>query len=372
MNKPSQRIASIDALRGFDMLWITGAEAIIVALAALSNWPIFDSLAYHMQHAPWAGFRFYDNIFPMFLFLAGVTIPFSILGRKERGDSMTSIWRHMLKRLIVLFLFGLVVNGAFAHNWAGLSNIRYASVLGRIGIAWFLASALSLYCGIRVQALIFVFILLAYWAVVMLIPVPGFGAGILTPEGNLEGYIDRLLLPGIKYIKVMDPEGILSTFPAITTAMLGVFTGHLLKVDDQRISRYKKTLYMFLAGIALLCIGRVWSIWFPIIKSMWTSTFVLFAGGVDLLFLSFFYLIIDVWNFKKWSVIFRVIGMNSILIYLCTEGVMPFYNTRNHLLNVFVSGFLPAYQPLVSAIGLLLVEWFFLYFLYKKKIFLKV
>lgn len=367
-----QRIASIDALRGFDMLWIAGGEAIIIALSNITGLPVFNWLSFHMEHAEWAGFRFYDNIFPLFLFLAGVSFPFSLAKRKFNKDSNLKIYRHIFTRVLILIFLGCLVNGMLANSWNGFSQVRYASVLGRIGLAWGIAAVLTMHFDVRKLIIITGSILVGYWLSMMFIPVPGYGAGVMTVEGNLASYIDRLYLPGVLYCGVMDPEGLFSTIPAVATALLGVLTGYFIKSTDKRFSPFRKAMLMALSGILLIVLGQLWSLHFPIIKSIWTSSFVLMAGGFDLLLLSLFYLIIDVWHWHKWAFAFTVIGMNSITIYLCVQGALRFSTTRDFFFTAPISLFSPLYQPLVAACLLVLVEWGFLYFLYKKGIFFKV
>ena len=369
MDKP-ERLVSLDALRGFDMIWITGGEGLIFSLAALTGWPVFAWAKTQMQHVPWDGFVFYDMIFPLFLFIAGVSMPFSILKRKNRGDSLKSIYWHLLKRLFLLLLLGLIYNRLLYFNF---EHQRWASVLGRIGLAWFFAAIIVLNTSVRRQVLWFIGILLSYWAVMKLIPVPGFGPGVLTPEGNLCAYIDQQLLPGfLCCYQYGDNEGILSTFPAIATALLGALTGHFLALENPRLNGLKKGLLLLAAGIAFLGAGKAWSFVFPIIKNLWTSSYVLFAGGWSLILLAIFYLIIDVWKIRRWSLPFVVIGLNSITIYMLCAGIINFQTMNQFFFTGVIQFFSEPVQPVITAIGILLCEWVLLYFLYKKKIFLKV
>jgi len=286
----TERLKSLDALRGFDMFWICGGEVIIEALAKYTHWPVFEWMHLQMQHAEWNGFHFYDMIFPLFLFLAGVSLPFSIQTRKARGESDKQIHRHLLIRCLILIGLGIVYNGGLYLDWP----IRFASVLARIGLGWYFASLIVLHFNRRMQFVWFGGILLFYWAVMMLIPVPDYGSGVLTLEGNLSAFIDRLLLPGRLYDGVMDPEGLLSTIPAISTALLGTFTGYLLNDKSEKLSKYRKWLVVLGVGVLLVIVSSIWNTVFPINKKMWTSSFVLCAGGMSMIFLSVFYLIIDV------------------------------------------------------------------------------
>jgi predicted acyltransferase len=217
----------------------------------------------------------------------------------------------------------------------------------------------------------FVGLLVGYWAAMKLIPVPGFGAGDLTMDGSLAGYVDRMLLPGRLYRGVHDPEGLLSTIPAISTALLGAFAGTLLRRDLPGVTRQRKALILAGAGVAGLLLGYLWGFAFPINKNLWSSSFVLFAGGWSLLLLALFYAVIDVWGYTKWAFFFVVIGMNSILIYMAGRFIDFAYTT-----DFFFKGLLsPLGEPVQRVLwwtGFVLVEWAFLYFLYRKKTFLRV
>jgi predicted acyltransferase len=365
----SKRLISLDALRGFDMLWIMGGERIITALANLTGASALIWAANQMDHVEWNGFHFYDLIFPLFLFIAGVSLPFSLDKRLSSGESKVKIYRHLFVRLIILIIFGIIYNGFLQFNWG---HIRYPSVLARIGLGWFFAALIVLNFKPQWWFAWFGGILLFYWGILKLIPVPGFGAGNLTMEGSIVGYIDRLLVPGHLYRDIHDPEGILSTIPAVSTALLGAITGHFLGVPNQRISGVKKALWIGLAGIVSLGVGWLWGLIFPINKNLWTSSFVLYAGGWSLLMLAIFYLIIDVWGWKKWAFFFIVIGMNSITIYMLQAGIINFRSSTEFFFGGIIKSFAENWQPLIAAIGYTTVCWVFLYILYRKKIFLKV
>lgn len=366
----TQRLASLDALRGFDMLWITGGQKIVFALATVTGLPSLQWLNTQMHHVEWNGFAFYDMIFPLFLFLSGVSMPFSFSKRLEKGESKNRIYLHALKRMLLLVLFGMIYNGVFHSSF---NEMRFASVLGRIGIAWFLAALIYLNTSLRGQIIWFWAILVSYCLAMLFIPVPGFGAGVLTPEGNLSGYIDRLILPGKLYIEnTMEAEGILSTIPAISTALLGVFAGHFLKISDEKIDRIKKSIILIVSGMAFLIIGMAWSTFFPINKMLWTSSFVLFVGGLSLMLLGVFYFIIDALNYKKWSFFFTVIGLNSITIYLVQYKIIDFNKVRDFLFGTLINSMPEFIKPVLSQSIYVFLIWAFLYFLYKNKIFLKI
>lgn len=370
------RLQSLDALRGFDMLWIISGEQIAEGLSTATGWPAMKWLAGQLHHTPWNGFTFYDLIFPLFIFVAGVSMPYSFgkrfgkPGSGNRAEVKKIIYRSLAKRTVILILLGMIVNQA--QRFTGFQDIRFASVLGRIGLACFFAALIFLNCRLRTQILWFLFILLGYWAVMSLVPVPGYGRGVLTPEGNLAGYIDRCLLPGKVLRGSYDPEGILSTIPAAATAMLGIFTGQLLRHHFRRITDLKKAGLLLLAGIVLLGLGLLWNGVFPINKNIWTSSFVLYTGGWSLLLLGLFYLLIDVWRLKSWSLPLVWIGSNSILIYLLAHGVVDFRHTSGFLFGGLFHMAADSWTPFLTGVGVLVIQLSLLGFLYRKKWFWKI
>lgn len=365
----TERLQSIDALRGFDMFWITGGQKIISALMVVTGWPVFRWWHGQMEHVQWEGFAFEDLIFPLFLFLAGVSMPFSFAKRLDKGDSKKKIYQHAFIRMVLLVMLGLFYNRILELDQ---EHFRLPSVLGRIGIAWFLAALIYLNASFRWQLVWFAGLLTGYCMIMLWVPVPGYGAGVLTVEGNLAGYVDRLLIPGKFYLGVMDPEGLLSTIPAVSTALLGVFTGQFLRTHNNRLSPARKGYLILGAALVSLLLGWAWGLFFPVIKNLWTSSFVLYAGGWSLLFLGVFYLVIDVWRFRKWAFFFVVIGMNPVTIYLVQYRIIQFNVVRDAFLGGLIRLSPPALQQVLSAIGYVACVWLFLYILFRKKIFLKV
>jgi predicted acyltransferase len=376
LTKKSERLISLDALRGFDMFWIIGGGTLFEALAKYTHWPVLNWWAVQLTHVEWQGFRFEDLIFPMFLFIAGVSTPFSIRKRLQLGHTRKQIYIHAFVRLVVLILLGfLLANGGI--QGFDFNKYRYTHVLMRIGIGWFFATVIYLNTGVRGQLLWFTGLLLGHWAMLVFVPVPGYGAGVMTPEGNFAGYVDRLLLPGQffqwYFPGILDPEGLLGHITGVAMGLLGIMTGQFLLSDNEQLTGLRKGILLAVAGIVCLGIGLAWDMVLPIIKKIWTSSFVIFAGGWSLILLSVFYIVIDVWKFKKWSFFFVVIGSNSILIYACQSGVIDLRRTS----NFFFKGFInltadPSLRAVLAAFAYLLVSWLFLYFLYRRKIFFKV
>ncbi|MDH4092543.1 MAG: DUF5009 domain-containing protein [Cyclobacteriaceae bacterium] len=363
----SKRLYSLDALRGFDMFWIMGAEEIFHGLAKITESPFFLAISNQLTHPDWHGFHFYDLIFPLFLFLAGVATPYSIGGQLEKGKSRNQLLWRVIKRGMILVLLGVIYNNGLALK--PISEIRFGSVLGRIGLAYMFANIIYLYTKQRGQIIWFCGLLLGYWLLLLFNSAPGFPKGDLTMEGNFVSYLDRLIMPGKLYLGIHDPEGLVSTVPAIGTGLLGIYAGNLLK--NSPLTMQRKALQLFVMGLIFLAVAQLWNTVFPINKNLWTSSFVLHVGGWSLLLLALFYYIVDILGYKKWAFFFVVIGMNSILIYMSGQFIRWRYTTE----AIFQWLFQLVGDPisvLVYALCYVLVKWVFLYFLYRKNVFLRV
>jgi len=369
-SKPvSRRLQSLDALRGFDMFWIMGGETIFTGLAVVTGWPLFKWCAEQLEHVEWHGFHFYDMIFPLFLFIAGISFPFSLSKRISSGEDKARIYRHVIYRGLILVLLGILYNNGVRFK---LDELRYGSVLGRIGLAWMFAALIFMNTKLSWRIVWFWALLIGYWLLLALVPAPdGNGADVFSQDGNFASYVDRILLPGKLYRGNHDPEGILSTVPAISTALLGMFTGEFLLSGFLNDKLVKKALVIAGAGIIFIIIGKIWDNFFPINKNLWTSSFVCYVGGLSLILFSIFYLIIDVWNLRKWAFFFVVIGMNPITIYLANR-IINFRQAAKFFFGGFTEILPETWTQLINGIGVTAVGWVFLYFLYKKKIFLKV
>jgi predicted acyltransferase len=360
-----QRLLSLDALRGFDMFWIIGGEGIVKAAAELTHWRWLEWFAGQLEHPKWHGFALYDLIFPLFLFIAGVAMPFSFEKRLERGDTRGQLYRHVIVRGLLLVLLGMIYNGLLKFDFA---NQRYPSVLGRIGLAYLFAALIVLNTGVRGQVLWIVALLAGYWAALRFIPVPGFGAHDLTPGHTLTDYIDRMLIPGRLYVGDRDPEGLLATIPAIGTALLGAVTGKWLK--SERFNECIKTAAMIVAGLLCWAAAQLWNREFPINKNLWTSSFVLQCAGLSLLLLALFYLVVDVWRLRAWAFPLIVIGSNSIFIYMAAHFI-DFEYTAQAIFGGALGG-TGVYHDLLLEVSVVIVKWLLLYVMYKKRIFLRV
>ena len=353
----------IDALRGFDMLWIIGGAEVLVSLCKASGIGFLSNMEVNFDHS-WGQFHFYDIIMPLFLFIVGAVMPISFRNRLNKGADKKSLYKHIFRRVLILFILGLIASG----HWLTFDTSKmhlWTDTLHAIAVGYLVSSILILETNRKVQLIVTGSLLVAYWLVMAFIPIPGVGAGFFEPDKNLALYVDNAVLghwqegAGWTYI--------LSNMTFICSVMLGVFAGQLLMSD---LKPLKKAGMLALIGIGCILAGKIWGIWFPIIHHLWTSSLVLFAGGLSFLLLALFYLVIDVWGYRKWSFFFVVIGMNAIAVYVATH-LFDF----TLIGNVFVGGLLKwlgAWAPFVEASAALAVIWLILYWMYKTKTFIKI
>jgi len=364
----TQRLISLDALRGFDMFFIVGAGGLVNGLRKISDTGPIRILANQLEHKPWAGFHFEDLIFPLFVFIVGVSLVFSLTKTIEQSGRRAAILR-ILRRFILMYFLGIFYYGGFSTPFA---EIWLLGVLQRIALCYLFASLL--FCYLKPKALVGVCsgLLIGYWALMSFVPVPGHGAGNFESGMNLANYVDKQFLPLRKWDGDHDPEGLLSTLPAIANCLLGVFAGLLLQ--NPTVSARKKVGYLIaagLAGLAGLAAGWLWHLNFPVIKKLWTSSYVLVASGYSCLLLAAFYQIIDVWKWQKWAMPFIWIGVNSITIYLAGP-LIDFEKIALRLVGGQLNGYFGRYGELLVAVVSLGVGFWCLLFLYQRKIFLRV
>ena len=364
----SRRLVSLDAFRGLA----------IAAMILVNNPGTWANIYPPLAHAEWHGWTPTDLIFPFFLFIVGVSMTFSFARRLEGGDR-SHLYRQILRRSAIIYGLGLLLS---AFPDFDLGNLRYVGVLPRIAVVYLATSLIVLNLSRRAQVWVFTGILLVYWGLMKLVPVPGFGAGVLTPEGNLAGWIDSVLLPGRLYQGTWDPEGLLSTFPAIATALSGVFTGYWLRSGRDRVQIARG---LAVAGSLAMAAGLVWGLWFPINKNLWTSSYVLFSSGAALACLALCYWLIDGRGFRRWAQPAVVFGVNAIAVFVLS-GLVTRLLIRIHVPadadpitlkqwiyeTLFASWASPVNASLAYAVTYLLLWWVLMALLYRRKIFIKI
>ena len=404
------------------MFWIIGADALVYALHKMSQTEPTKRLADQLEHAEWEGFHFYDLIFPLFVFIVGVSLVFSLTKTIQQAGRAEAL-KRVFRRSVLLFAVAIFYSGGFTNAWP---DIRLMGVLNRIAIAYFFAGLLFCFFKPRALVAICIAILAGYWALITFTPIRDIQltksslaqlaeqagdketAELLNKEGNpsavkdspawaaaekmfyattnrvtgrfakglnLANHIDFEYLPGRKYDTFFDPEGFLSNIPAVATCLLGVFAGLLLRsrtVPDQR-----KVVYLIACGVAAAALGWLWNAEFPVIKKIWTSSYVLVAGGYSAILLGVFYLIVDVWQTRAWCQPFVWMGMNSITIYLASNILGGFRKLATRFVGGDIRIFLDGHVAkgfgdlVISIVGLLLAFWL-VHFLYKRKVFLRL
>jgi predicted acyltransferase len=364
------RITAVDALRGFDMFWIIGADALIYALNKFAKGnPVIGAIATQLDHVEWEGFHFYDLIFPLFVFIVGVSIVFSLSKRAE-AEGRERAMMQVLRRALILYVFGLFTYKGIED---GFERIRLLGVLQRIALCYLFGALAFLYLKPRGRVVLCLSLLIGYWALMTFVPVPGVGAGNFEEGKNFANYIDREYLPLRKWDGDHDPEGLLSTLPAIASCLLGILAGTLLRRGD--LSDGKKVRTLLVWGAASVVLGFLWGFQFPVIKKIWTSSFVLVAGGFSMILLALFYQIIDVSKKQRWATPFLWIGTNAIAVYMLAHCVQLEEWARRivggeilsnlNRWHVGLGDLLVAFVALSFAV-------LFCRFLYKRRIFLKV
>jgi predicted acyltransferase len=367
----SSRLVSLDVFRGIT----------IAGMVLVNNPGTWSSIYWPLAHAEWHGWTPTDLIFPFFVFIVGVAIPLAFGRRMESGGSQRDLYWKIIRRTLIIFALGMFLAG---FPYFQLSTIRIPGVLQRLAVCYFFASIIFLKTKVRTQIIITLALLLIYCLLMTKLHAPGFAAGDLSKEGSLASFIDRTIFgPHVwRQAKVYDPEGLLSTIPAIATALFGVLTGQWLRTDK---TPYEKAAGLFVAGAACVVIGWCWNPFFPINKSLWTSSYVFFTGGLALEFLAFCYWLIDIKKYQRWAKPFVVFGVNAIVLFVGT-GVMgrlmgliklPWGASRISLQGwifqkMFLSWLAPIHASLAYAIAFILLWLGLMWILYSRKIFIKV
>jgi predicted acyltransferase len=360
------RLISLDALRGFT----------IAAMVIVNNPGSWDHVYWPLRHAKWNGCTPTDLIFPFFLFIVGISITLAYTKRLEAHVPMRSIYRKIITRSVIIYLLGL-----FLWLWPefNFTAIRWTGVLQRISLVFLVCALIFLNTSWKAQVRIGAIILLLYWIIVAYLPVPGIGRPDLSgPEKNWSNYLDTLLLPGIMYRGTWEPEGILSTFPAIVSGITGMLVGKMyLTIKDG----YKKLAWLFFLGFAMFVAGSIWNWFFPINKNLWTSSFVLYTSGLGTMALAACILVVDILGYTRWTHLGRVYGANAITSYVLSGMlVVVFHSEFLHGTSInrwFMDGLMslglePKLVSLMYAVIYMLIIYLPALFLYRKKIYIRV
>ena len=359
---PMSRLVSLDVFRGIT----------IAGMVLVNNPGTWSSIYWPLEHAAWHGWTPTDLVFPFFLFIVGVSITLAFARRVEEGSVKRDLYLKVIKRTAIIFGLGLFLNG---FPYFQLGTIRIAGVLQRIAICYLVASLIFLTTKARTQLLIAVALLIIYCIVMTRFAAPGYAPGDLSKEGSLASFIDRGLLGQHiwKQGKVYDPEGLLSTIPAVVTTLLGILTGHWLRSER---SRFEKVVGMFVAGAVCVALGWAWNPFFPINKALWTSSYVLFTAGLALQFLALCYWLIDIHGYRRWAWPFEVFGVNALALFVGSAlmvKLMALFKVQGWIFrNAFLSWASPINASLAYAIAFILLWLFLMWLLYRKRIYIKV
>ncbi|HEY8413090.1 MAG TPA: DUF5009 domain-containing protein [Pyrinomonadaceae bacterium] len=368
----SDRLVSLDVFRGLT----------IAAMVLVNNPGTWSSIYWPLEHAEWNGWTPTDLVFPFFLFIVGVSITLAFARRVREGAVQRALYFKVIKRAAIIFGVGFFLNLFPRFDFA---TVRIPGVLQRIAVCYLFASLIFLTTKVRTQFLIALALLVVYWLLMTRVAAPGFAAGDLSKEGSLASYIDRLVFGAHvwRQAKVYDPEGILSTIPAVATTLFGVLTGHWLRSER---TRWDKVVGMFVAGAVCVVIGWAWNPFFPINKALWTSSYVLFTGGLALQLLALCYWLIDIRGYRRWAWPFEVFGVNALALFVGT-GLMVKLMALIKLpasdgtqigsqgwifRKFFLSWASPINASLFYAIAFILLWLFLMWLLYRKRIFIKV
>jgi predicted acyltransferase len=378
---PKSRLVSLDAFRGLT----------IAAMILVNNPGSIVEIFNPLEHSIWHGWTFADCIYPAFLWMVGVAMVFSSAKRIAHGDRRSQLMAHVLKRSVIIFALGIFVTafpfGLFLDHYFSIAHLRVPGVLQRIGVCYLLCGLIFFSTGIRGQIIWTLVLLIGYWGLLEWAYVPGYGAGILEPEGNLCWYVDSLVLGDHTYgsaiIKGFDPEGIVSTLGALATTLLGVLAGHWL---HSTASKNIKTAGLLLAATTLIGIGLIMDIWLPINKNLWTSSFAIFMAGISMACIGLFCWLIDLRGYQRWATPFTIFGMNALAIYVLSILIArflyllgwpqpdgSFLDLREYLsVNLFESWAGAITGSLLYAITYVLMMYLVAWAMWKRRIFVKL
>ena len=373
----SQRLESLDVLRGFDLLLLVGLESVMHHLSEAINTPSFHSFMWCFSHVSWEGFSTWDLVMPLFMFMSGITIPFALSRYKQEANKVL-VYKRILKRVVLLWIFGMMCQG----NLLALNPERiyfYSNTLQTIAVGYLISAVLFLHTSIKTQVILAIAMLLGFWGAMELITIQGYGGGNYTPDGNLAEWIDRTILgrfrDGASVVngEVQFPDWyrytwILSSLNFVVTVLTGVFAGYIIKAKGWMPKQ--KVTYLLIIGASMVAMGWIWGIWHPVIKKIWTSSMVLVSSGYCFLLMGLFYYLIDYKGWKQHTSWLKVYGMNSITAYMLAMCVN--FSCIGHSLFHGLEQFMGDYYQTWIAVVNAAIIYGILWIMYQKKIFLKV
>ncbi len=360
------RVISVDALRGFDMFWIMGGDIAFKSIDNVFHNKFSGFLRDQMDHVEWFGFHFYDIIMPLFMFVVGVSMVYSYRKRLSTALTDTPLWKHTIKRILILWILGMIVQGNLLHY--DIHNIQfYTNTLQAIASGYLIATIFILYMPVIYQIIATMGLLIIYWAIIALVPIGGTTANAYSPEGNVAMFVEKAVMG--RFIGWGTYTWIVSTLNFGATVMLGVFSGYIMQSALSQMKKFRN--YLFL-GISLIVLAQILDIWHPIIKKIWSSSFVLFSGGICVLMLAVFYLIIDVWGLRKGTRWMIILGSNAIAGYVAWH---LFEKNFVGMAEVFINGLIPwigGWYDSLRYFGGFMVLYLILWYMYRNKTFIKI
>lgn len=374
-HQQSERLGSLDVLRGFDLFCLVFFQPVLNALTRAMDTPLMNAVNSQFEHVPWEGFAFWDIIMPLFMFMAGASMPFAF-AKYLRNGSKTQLYKRILKRMVLLFLFGMMCQG----NLLALDPPKiyfYSNTLQAIAVGYLISAVLLIHFQQRWQIILSSGLLLLYWALLTFVRVDGYGGGNFTTDFNLAEYIDRIILGRFRDGVTVTVTGldfgnyhytwILSSLNFGVTVMTGVFAGQIMKGG---LSKIKKVRWLAIGGVLMIVAGLLWGLQMPIIKHIWTSSMTLFSSGICFLLMALFYYLVDYKNYGKYLNWLKIYGMNSILAYMLYELIN--FSSISQSLFHGIEQFLGDYYQVLIRLGNVSISFFILWMMYKKRMFLKV
>lgn len=371
----SERLGSLDILRGFDLFCLVLFQPVIGAFAKAINTPWMDTINFQFEHVPWEGFVFWDIIMPLFMFMAGASMPFAFAKYSLNNNKM-QLYKRILKRVVLLFILGMMCQGNLL-SFDPQKIYFYSNTLQAIAVGYLISAILLLHFRQHWQIVITCSLLLLYWMLLTFVKIDGSGGGNFTPDFNLAEYVDRVVLGRFRDRVTVTETGldfgnyrytwIISSLNFGVTVMTGVFAGQIMK---SKLAKIKKIQWLAIGGVSMILAGLLWGLQMPIIKHIWTSSMTLFSSGICFLLMTLFYYLVDYKNYGKYLNWLKIYGMNSILAYLLYELI----NFSSVSKSIFHGSeqFLGDYYLVLIKMGNVTISFLILWMLFKKKIFLKV